>query len=122
MTFASRLSASVYAAFSTSSAKESISPCRSTIATRGRWRTCASRVFAGMIFSFQVHYQFEGMVRFVVADAHLVYHIFDQEQSPSTWCLQLCQLGLNIWYFNFRVCGECSCASMISNTYRKSRP
>src|SRR5438034_5728873 len=100
MTFASRLSASAYAAFSTSSAKESISPCRSTIATRGWWRTCASRLFAGMIFSFQVHYQFDGMMRCVVTNVHFVYHMFDQEQSPSARRLQLSQLGLNIWYFN----------------------
>jgi len=33
----------------------------------------------------------------IAGNAHIVYHIFDQEQPPATWRLQFRQLRLDIW-------------------------
>src|SRR5690348_6798431 len=67
------------------------------MATRGWWRTCASRILAGMRASFfQIEYEFDGMVGLGIYDVEVINQVLDKEEAPATRRLQLGEFGLQV--------------------------
>src|SRR5919112_1743792 len=94
---------SAEAAFKASWAKPLISPRRSRTVPLHTWRTLALRSLAGIVLSFQVYEQLDGVVVRVSRDAHIVNHVLDQEQAPAARRLLALQFGLKVRPLCFRV-------------------
>src|SRR3990172_2778531 len=72
------------AASSASSANELTSPLRSMIGRPSCRRTLAVNSWSGIAASFNVEHQLDRVMLTVTGLAHLVDHVFDEKEAPTT--------------------------------------
>src|SRR2546427_2454320 len=83
---------------------------------RKRRRKCLL-LFPKLWGLLQIHNQFNGMMRCVFKDTHVIHHILDQEQAPAARRLQSGKFGLDVW-FN-RIAREKASTSMVNDAHQE---
>src|SRR5580704_17032066 len=74
----------------------------------------ASRLVCVIVRSFQLHHELDGVVIAAAALAHLVNHLLDQEQAPSTWRLAALELCVDV---RRRGIGDLAIAAVIDDLH-----